>query len=72
MSQSHFDLQGLEVIRDIGLDFSTHPLSCPLLEAAELLVDIHIGVWRLKSTRLAAYDLDLEGEEWNALQHNQE
>jgi hypothetical protein len=43
MSQSHFDLQGLKVIRDIGLDFSTHSLSCPLLEAAELLVDIHVG-----------------------------
>jgi hypothetical protein len=71
MSQSHFDLQGLEIIRDISLDFSTHPLACPLLEAAELLVDIHVGVWRLKSITLAAYDLDLDGEECNALQQMQ-
>lgn len=43
MSHAHFGLHGLEVISDIRLDFSAHALACPLLEAADSLVDVHGG-----------------------------
>ena len=44
MSQGHLDLQCLEIVRDIGLGLATHPFACPLLEAIELLVDVHLKV----------------------------
>jgi hypothetical protein len=40
--QTHLYFQRFEVVRDICLDFATHSLPCPLLEAVQLLVDIHI------------------------------
>lgn len=43
MSHAHLSLHGLEVIGDIRLDFSAHALTCPLLEAADSLVDVHGG-----------------------------
>jgi hypothetical protein len=43
MFHVHFSLQCFEVIGEISLDFTTHPLSCPLLEAIELFIDVHLG-----------------------------
>lgn len=40
----HFRFQGLEVIGEIGLDFTPHPLSGPLFEAIEFLIDNHLGI----------------------------
>lgn len=42
ISQAHLHFQRFEVIRNICLDFATHSFSCPLLEAVQFLVDIHI------------------------------
>lgn len=47
MTDAHFRFQGFEVIRDVGLDFTTHSLPSPLLEAVESLVDIHLGCFVL-------------------------
>jgi hypothetical protein len=47
MPQAHLNLQRFEVIRDICLDFATHSFSCPLLEAVQLLVDVHVVCFRL-------------------------
>ena len=44
MSQSHFDLQRFEIVRNTSLGFAAHPFACPLLEAIQLLVDIHDAV----------------------------
>ena len=41
MSEGHFDFERLEIIGHIGLHFSSHSLTSPLLEAIKLLVDIH-------------------------------
>jgi hypothetical protein len=41
MSYAHLRLHGFEVIGDIRLNFSTHALACPLLEAADSLIDVH-------------------------------
>ena len=41
MSQSHFHLQGLELVRYVRLGLATHLLACPLLEPIQLFVDIH-------------------------------
>ncbi len=45
MPESHFHLQRLEVVRDIGFDLAAHPLARPLLEAVEFLVDIHAELY---------------------------
>lgn len=41
LPQTHFYLKRFEVIRNTGLDFSSHSLTSPLLESAELFVDVH-------------------------------
>lgn len=41
LPQGHLDLQHLEVIGVVGLDLAAHALATPLLEAVELLVDVH-------------------------------
>ena len=41
MSERHFHFERLEIIGHIGLYFSPHSLTSPLLEAIKLLVDIH-------------------------------
>jgi hypothetical protein len=41
MAQVHFHLQSFEVVGEARLGLIAHLLSRPLLEAAELLVDIH-------------------------------
>lgn len=41
--QIHLHLQCFELVGEARLDLSTHLLACPLLEAAELLVDVHGG-----------------------------
>lgn len=41
LPEIHLHLEHLEVVRDAGLDLAPHPLSRPLLEAAEFFVDIH-------------------------------
>ena len=43
LSQRHLQLQHLELIARVGVHLSAHPLSAPLLEAVELLVDVHFG-----------------------------
>jgi hypothetical protein len=42
MPQAHLHLQCFEIVRDICFDFATHSFPCPLLEAVQLLVDIHV------------------------------
>lgn len=42
LSKAHLYLQRFEVVRDACLDLPTHSFSRPLLESAELFVDIHI------------------------------
>lgn len=44
MSDVHLGLQGLEIIREIGLDLAAHALARPLFKTADLLVDVH-GLW---------------------------
>ena len=44
MSQGHLDLQGLEIVGHVSLGLAAHPLARPLLEAIELLVDVHLGL----------------------------
>ena len=46
LSQAHLYLQRFEVVRDACLDLPTHSFSCPLLEPAELLIDVHIDEYR--------------------------
>lgn len=41
LSQGHLDLEHLEVLRGVGLDLAAHALATPLLEAIELLIDVH-------------------------------
>jgi len=41
LSQGHLDLEHLEVLRGVGLDLAAHALATPLLEAVELLIDVH-------------------------------
>ena len=41
MAETHFHFKGLELLRHIGLGLAAHPLPRPLLEAVELLVDVH-------------------------------
>ena len=41
MSQSHFHLQGLELVGYVRLGLATHLLACPLLEPIELFIDVH-------------------------------
>ena len=41
LPETHLDLEGLEVVGNIGFDFSSHALSRPLFETIELLVDVH-------------------------------
>lgn len=47
MTDAHFRFQSFEVVGDVGLDFTSHSLPSPLLEAVESLVDIHIGYFVL-------------------------
>ena len=48
LPQAHLYLQGLKVIRDICFGLSAHSFARPLLEAIQLLVDIHFeGVARV-------------------------
>lgn len=44
MSQGHLDLQRLEIVGHVSLGLAAHPLARPLLEAIELLVDVHLGL----------------------------
>lgn len=46
MPQVHLYLQRFEVLRRVRLCLSAHLLARPLLEAAELLVDVHGGRMR--------------------------
>jgi hypothetical protein len=41
LSEAHFDLEGFEIVRYIGLDFASHALSCPLFKTIEFLIDVH-------------------------------
>lgn len=43
MTQVHLDLEGLELFRQAGAGLCAHLLVGPLLEAVELLVDVHGG-----------------------------
>lgn len=45
MPQSYLHLQRLEVVRDARFGFAAHSLARPLLEAIELLIDIHVVVF---------------------------
>lgn len=40
-SQRHLLFEGLEVVRCVGLDLTTHPLAGPLLEPVELFIHDH-------------------------------
>lgn len=45
MPERHLHFKSFEVIRGACLSFPTHLLASPLLEAIELLVDIHACVF---------------------------
>lgn len=41
LSQGHLNLEHLEVLGGVRLDLAAHALAAPLLEAVELLIDVH-------------------------------
>ncbi len=41
LPQAHFHFKGFEIIGHTGLDFPSHALAGPLLEAVNFLVDVH-------------------------------
>ena len=43
MSQLHFQLKSLELVRSGSLDLFAHSLVGPLLHAVESLADVHLG-----------------------------
>ena len=43
MTKCHLHFQRVEFFRDAGFGFGTHLLARPLLDAVELLVDIHFS-----------------------------
>lgn len=43
MTQVHLQLEGLELFGEPGAGLGAHLLVGPLLEAVELLVDVHCG-----------------------------
>lgn len=45
MSQVHFGLQGLEIVRNICLGLAPHSLPSPLLETIQFFVDVHFDGW---------------------------
>ena len=42
MTQVHFQLESLELFGEPGAGLGAHLLVCPLLEAVEFLVDVHV------------------------------
>lgn len=52
MSQVHFGLQGLEIVRHICLGLTPHSLPGPLLETIQFFIDVHLGglIVELKGT----------------------
>lgn len=53
MPERHFHFESFEVIRGACLSFPAHLLAGPLLEAIELLVDIHACVFATIESRFS-------------------